>query len=980
MKTTNFHRAFSRAAVRLVLMLVTLACVRGAFAREAPVGLPLITVFGAEQHHGGAQSFQVVQDSRGLLYFANLGGVLTYDGAWWRMIPLPEDNVAFTIAVNSRDRIAVGGAAELGYLAADARGIVAYHSLLPKMQPGDRQFGDVRRICTDGDAFVYLTDRALFRWDGSNLARLARFNDDNAPTTCATAGSRLAFGTPRGIMMLGSGGLVPSPWTVAGGVDLLQDAGGGDLLAYVHETGLVRAGARGVESFAPEASQWLKDKVVTSACRLADGRYVITTRLDGALILSAAGDVDQLVDEAAGLPGEVLAFAFPDREGSLWLAFHGPIVRVDVASPVSLLDARRGVKGSIEDVARADGRLYVATSHGLFAATEGPAGTAARAAQQVAGVPAPAWALQPTTAGLLVATADGVHAVDALGRASAVPGAEKLFVYGMLLSSDGQHVWLAMKTGLAVLRREGSGWKFDHAIEGAPPYVATLVEKDGVLWCGSVIDGIVRVDQPAAAAPKLTRYPGGEMNVFDIGGRVVFTRTPGEIVELSKGGTFVADRLLGGVRTPRGFFLLSEDAGGGVWVNSVPPRHFARKADGSYETEGKPLVPVSPADMQFLRADRDGVVWFGSDRGLYRYEPGSATATFAQPQPLITRAAAGDEHVIFGGAAQSAAGEKLPYSFRRLRIEFAPASFRPGVTYQYRLDPVESEWSRWSSEPFLDFTNLSEGTYIFHVRARGAGGSVSPEATWTFTVLPPWYRTNVALAMWMLVAALIVVGVVTLRTRALAGQASHLRERIAARTEELRLTVDQLRDAQQSVEEKNRQLEEANARLERMTLVDELTGIENRRYFQRALDAEWERARRASTSLALILLDLDHFKELNDTRGHPAGDACLRMVGQFLAESIRRGGDVVSRYGGEEFAILLPGCETPEAMRLAERLRIGVEQLGIEYGTTTMRRLTTSCGVASIKPDEGPGAEELIARADRALYLAKRHGRNCVRA
>jgi diguanylate cyclase (GGDEF)-like protein len=205
--------------------------------------------------------------------------------------------------------------------------------------------------------------------------------------------------------------------------------------------------------------------------------------------------------------------------------------------------------------------------------------------------------------------------------------------------------------------------------------------------------------------------------------------------------------------------------------------------------------------------------------------------------------------------------------------------------------------------------------------------------------------------------------VIRARTGTLERQAERLRARVAEQTAELQETV--------------KLLEAANAQLEVLSLEDDLTGIANRRYFERTLADEWNRARRREQPLALILLDLDYFKELNDRRGHPAGDDCLRRVGAFLNETIRRSGEVVARYGGEEFAILLPGTDGDGAIRVAEKLREGIERLGIPYGNG--RRVTASCGIAAIIPGPDVSAENLVASADRALYAAKHSGRNCVR-
>ena len=167
-------------------------------------------------------------------------------------------------------------------------------------------------------------------------------------------------------------------------------------------------------------------------------------------------------------------------------------------------------------------------------------------------------------------------------------------------------------------------------------------------------------------------------------------------------------------------------------------------------------------------------------------------------------------------------------------------------------------------------------------------------------------------------------------------------------------------------------LTEANARLAQLAVSDSLTGIPNRREFERVLAVEWERALRHAAPLALVLLDLDHFKALNDTHGHPAGDECLRRIGQLLAETIRTSGDVVARYGGEEFALLLPSTDAASAEVVAERLRVLIERLSIH-------NVTASFGVAAMVPARLADPASLVAAADRALYTAKRAGRNCVR-
>ncbi len=175
------------------------------------------------------------------------------------------------------------------------------------------------------------------------------------------------------------------------------------------------------------------------------------------------------------------------------------------------------------------------------------------------------------------------------------------------------------------------------------------------------------------------------------------------------------------------------------------------------------------------------------------------------------------------------------------------------------------------------------------------------------------------------------------------------------------------------------QLERANLELQRVARIDQLTGLANRRRFEEQLDTEWLRARRSGSSLSLLLFDVDFFKAYNDGAGHVAGDDALKSVAEVAQQAVQRPGDLCSRFGGEEFVILLPDTELPAARSLAERVRARVEALRIPHpGLANGRVLTISIGVASVRPGTGMEARGLLEAADRQLYVAKNSGRNRV--
>lgn len=184
-------------------------------------------------------------------------------------------------------------------------------------------------------------------------------------------------------------------------------------------------------------------------------------------------------------------------------------------------------------------------------------------------------------------------------------------------------------------------------------------------------------------------------------------------------------------------------------------------------------------------------------------------------------------------------------------------------------------------------------------------------------------------------------------------------------------------ELEHKVQERTRELEALNSKLEQLSALDQLTGLKNRRVLDETLAREFTRSYRFQHPLSLVMVDIDHFKPLNDNLGHPAGDECLRRMGEILRQSVPRESDFVARYGGEEFCILLPETDRQGAHIVAERIRRNVENFAFLVDGQHVP-LTVSAGTATLQPLSPQNPEQLLELADKALYEAKHRGRNQV--
>lgn len=611
------------------------------------------------------------------------------------------------------------------------------------------------------------------------------------------------------------------------------------------------------------------------------------------------------------------------------------------------------------------------------------------------------------------------HGAALLARASgslrAVPQDGTRDQVGSFTRDASGQLWMATFSGEVFRRRAGGHWQ--RVARGLPLVLTLAPAADGGVWIGTD-KGLYAMPPapPDVAAPEVRLAPGmaparaGEITVYTActtpRGPTWLGTSEGLFMEgpLTAGTNAGAPDALGLKRAvvrglPDGEAIEKLACGhdGSVFAASRDHRLWRVHGDRS----GWRADPVQPGEVLGRRsvmavlADRRGWLWVTTDdgvlvgRGKYwrRFDDSNGLVWNDCNQNALYEDSAGDVWIgTSRGASQVTVPDRLldpvgaslrftqvtrdeqplpldgswtgDWSAGDLRIAWTVPSYvnRSSLQVRYRLRGLSEQWSTTRHDD-ASFTALPGGRYVFEARAENPDlGLVSDVATLSFVIRPPWWRSGWAIAGYCVAVAGLALFAHRWRVRAWVRRQRQLEALVGQRTAELQDSYEQMRT---------------------LALTDGLTGAMNRRAITEMATRELARARRQEAPLTLMLIDLDHFKDINDTHGHPAGDAVLMQLVQRLREAMRDY-DAIGRWGGEEFLLVLPGLSlaSEEGRRRAEALQRGVAEQPFDIATGVPLPVTCSAGAVGVPAAESDTLEALISRVDAALYEAKHRGRN----
>lgn len=831
---------------RHILTIVSAFALNVGMLQAQGRGLFLSRHFSASEYNGATQNWCAVQDSRGVMYFANGQGVLEYDGASWNLIRVDNESAIRSLAADTNGRIYVGAFGEMGFLCPNLCGQLQYQSLMSLVDKKHTKFSQIWNIYTFGDTVFFLSDSCLYRycngrfsyWTSKNGCfyyafklgnqlyiqetgvGLQRFDGDSL--ALVEKGNLLASQRIHSILPFGRHLLI---CTRNNGLFLYKSEGKEIQLVSIS---LLSGKALGVDRYFKKYSFY-------HGLAINNNLLALSSITGDLLLVDTTWQVREVIDSRSKGIKSPVNYLYLQKNNLLWLALDNGISVVEINSPFRYWTDDMGVNGVVNDVAKLDDFFYVSTQVGNFFLTEKrEEDFLPDRFSKVEGDFEQSWAylyfLVPgkgfpkghshsVDTLLLVATRTGVYQISG-SKSTRISGYEPIFCFNQSKANPAA-LLVGLTNGAAIVEYHNGSWVDRGLIPGIKENIEQIAEdSDGNVWLKASFSGIYRITNLFSSSSYtdnlvVEKYDTSS-GLPDLKSLYVYTQ---------------ADSLF--FYSQNSFFTFNEKL-----------RHFQE-----YNPAGNPELTDSSLDTLVWRRvwkdiisglyvthTGDSIIWFSTEKGLFRYTPDHHNHIYEIPSTIIRKVVNIDSTLFFGtnfadSPSDTIAGNPiilsslnplidkgtvLEYKRNSLIFNYASPYFEGDepVLFSYQLVGYDKLWSAWTSSNRKEYTNLPEGFYTFRVKAKNYQGVEGPPAEFRFRVKPPWYRTVSAYFGYMILAFLIIAGIIKAYTYRLVLEKNKLERLVAERTqeilqqkEEIQVQAEHLKDANERILLKNAELE-----------------------------------------------------------------------------------------------------------------------------------------------------------------------------
>ncbi len=752
-----------RSSLTILFLLALIIPARA----QNTIGIPDIVNYTRELYNGGTQNRAVAQDRNGILYFANYDGLLSFDGVYWTLYPLPNKTVVRSLAIGRDDWIYAGGQDDFGYFSPDAKGRLVFTSLKSFLKDKNRSFSDIWNIVVYGKDVFFRCREHIFRWSNQSLTvypaatewQFLGLGHDLLLAQDARNGL-LHFKDGLWLPFTGKSAL-PGDFLVTGLFPLGKDSS----MIITVNTGLYILSEDRITPFRWKgASPLINDRILT-AIPVNKDWIAVGTNLDGCYIISREGEVIQNLSRKEGLQNNNILSLFLDGNHNLWLGLDNGIDFIAYNNAIKHIYPEKLNEGLGYTSIVYDHDLYVGTSNGLYRIAVGDKTDFSLVNGEFSSVPGTngsTWTLAEMNGSLLLGHHEGAFQVR---NGQPVLISRRTDYWGFLPFSP------VMPTGLVIAANDlGLDLlQFEQPDHGPSRFLSKgnlpgfgafsqfmAMEEDHTVWVAHPYRGVYKITLDKSGFPlapvKLYTETNGlpsplRNHLFTVSNHIVVTTEKGVYEYNGKKDSFEPSAWFKRFFGQKNIRHLKEDGAGNIWFIEDKNLGVIDFSGDRPETIRFPeLNGKMVSDFEHIYAYDQRNIMVGAEKGFYHinYEQYKKNRYPLQVKISWVRASGKTDSLLYGGYAgdvNANAGPRIGNSWNSLHFGFASPLYttRNGVTYSYRLRGFDRNWSAWSATAAKDYANLPAGHYIFEVRAANNLGYPSPVSAYPFVILPPWW-------------------------------------------------------------------------------------------------------------------------------------------------------------------------------------------------------------------------------------------------
>jgi DNA-binding CsgD family transcriptional regulator len=761
-----------------LLIVIIIFCIAGWHARAADIksiGVPYVQNYTKAMYQSGNQNWSITRDEHSIMYFGNAEGLLSFDGKYWQQHHMPNGLVVRSVLADGKGKIYAGAFGEFGYWQDNGKGFLKYNSLVnlvPKKYSPINE--EIWKIYLDGDRVIFQSFGAIYIY---------------------SQGSIIVIKSPKPFLFLFKSGkrffieqlsvglfeLKNNQLEYVQGSNILGNSGvlsilpfqGNKYIIGTAKSGLFIYDGSTIKPWANQANDFLKTYQLNNGAVIPGKYFAYGTILNGIVIVDTAGNVVQHINKSSGLQNNTVLSLYTDSEQNLWAGLDNGIDRIEVNSPLYFYFDKTGRFGTVYASIIFDKKIYLGTNQGLFYSDWVPDNNKLFQSfdfKLIPGSQGQVWDLSLQDGRLLCGHNDGTYQVNGntITKISTMTGGWTIKKLSNDLLIQGTY------NGLVIYKKDVSGnWIFSHKVEGfGEP--SRYVERDnkGQIWVSHAYKGIYKLTLSSDLKKVTSKIyydkqyglPGSyNVNVFDLDNRIVFSSDSDFYVydditdrffkytQLNKKlGTFSSSsKIIKAIG--KKYWLISQGrvaladfaAPGKVNIDSNSFTILNGQMVQHYETINR------INNLTYLISIDDGFV-------ILNDADASLSGQMQIPPVLIRRMENITDKVSVISDMNNNLNEiEIPYTQNNIRITYSLPYYKQAkIKFQYYLEGYSRQWADWTQQSQKEFTNLNQGVYHFKVRAKINDQNVSAITTLTFTILPPWYASKVAIVFYILILIL----------------------------------------------------------------------------------------------------------------------------------------------------------------------------------------------------------------------------------